>query len=259
MKEETKKFIEKFKKISNKGWIEGKSKSLGNIGLTFEHELGKKADSMFFPDYYGIEIKCSTRFSRYPLSLFSVAFDGPTFPEINRIIQKYGYYDKVFKDKKVLNTNINCVTKTILNNNYSFKLEIDKKEEKIFLCVYNLNNKLIEKKSFIYLDTIKTHLFTKFNTLAYVKASKKVLNNNEYFRYYELSLYKLKTFDTFLDLLNKGVIDVCLIARIGKSGNDIGKYKNKNLLFKIKKENIEKLFNKIYTYNHDLCDLQIYK
>ena len=44
---------------------------------------------MFFPDYQGIEIKCTTRFSRYPISLFSKSFDDPSFFEMNRLINIY--------------------------------------------------------------------------------------------------------------------------------------------------------------------------
>ena len=73
MDENMKSLINEFCKINNKGWIKSKYKSYGNVGLTFENEINKKIDSMFFPDYKDIEIKCSTRFSRYPLHLFNTA------------------------------------------------------------------------------------------------------------------------------------------------------------------------------------------
>jgi hypothetical protein len=38
---------------------------------------------------------------------------------------------------------------------------------------------------------------------------------------------------------------------MNKSGIDAGRYRNKNLVFQISKDNIEKLFDKIYTYNLD--------
>ena len=94
--------IEQFKKIAKKRWINGIGSGHGNIGLTFENELGKKVDSNFLPDYKGIEIKCTTRYSQYPISLFSVAFDGPTDKEIIRLNEKYGSFDKDFENKKSL-------------------------------------------------------------------------------------------------------------------------------------------------------------
>lgn len=73
-----------------------------------------------------------------------------------------------------------------------------------------------------------------------------------YFRYYKISLYELISFDKFIELLSDDVIIISLISRIGKSGNDAGRYRNKNLVSLIKKDNLNKLFNKIYCYNYDL-------
>ena len=51
-----------------------------------------------------------------------------------------------------------------------------------------------------YLDTIKNHLILKMNNLALIYASKKKINDEDFFRYYRLSIYKLKSFDTFINL-----------------------------------------------------------
>lgn len=248
--EDYKMLIDKFKKISHKGYIQSLSNGFGAIGLTFEKLLNKEVDSTYFPDYYGIEIKCSSRFSRYPLMLFSCAFDGPTYPEINRLINKYGYPDIDFKDKKILQANLNCKTKTSVDNKYLFKLEIS--DNKLFLVIYDKNDKLIEKKSFIYLDTLYNHLNLKLSKLALIYASIKRQNDNTLFRYYKITIYELISFKRFIKLLEDGTIHVSLSSRIGKSGKFLGKYKNKNLVFNIKKDDIEKLFNNVYTYNHDV-------
>ena len=62
------------------------------------------------------------------LLLFTVAFDGPTFPEINRIVEKYGYYDTQYSDKKVIYEELNCRVKHKVNEKYKFKLELDENE-----------------------------------------------------------------------------------------------------------------------------------
>ena len=72
----------------------------------------------------------------------------------------------------------------------------------------------------------------------------------EFFRYYELDAYELKN-NVFLKLLEEGKIVVTLESRIGKSGMYEGKYKNKNLVFKIKREYLEDLFTKVYSINTD--------
>lgn len=100
MNENFKELVAIFKKIARKKWIKRVTKGHGNIGLTFEKELEKKIDTNYTPDYKDIEIKCTTRFSRYPISLFSIAFDGPTDKEIIIINEKYGSFDKDFCDKK---------------------------------------------------------------------------------------------------------------------------------------------------------------
>lgn len=243
--------IEQFKVIYNKRWIKSVSQSFGSVGLTFEQELNKKSDSLYFPDYYGIEIKCTTRYSRYPWFLFTLSFDGPTFPEISRIVDTYGYYDSYFSDKKVLFAELNCIRPTLVNDIYKFKLEVDMSEQKLYLCVFDIDGNFIERKSFVYLLSIYNHLMLKLNELALVYASYKKIHSEKHFRYYKIELYRLTSFDTFINLLDKGEIDVSLISRISKSGSDKGRYRNKNLVFKIRKKYVNKLFKLIYTFDGD--------
>ena len=228
--------ILKFKKIARKRWIQGVTNGHGNIGLTFESEIGKKVDSNYSPDFKDIEIKCITRYSRYPISLFSVAFDGPTNKEIIRLNETYGTFDKDFKDKKCLLEKIRCNEIVKLSNNYHFCLEIA--NDKLYLCVYDSKYNLIEKESYVYLETIKNHLLTKIKNLAIIKASKKVTNNTEHFRYYQINIYTLKDYNTFIELLKQGIIEISLISRMNKSGDKVGRYSNKNLVFQIKKSNV---------------------
>ncbi|MBQ3021153.1 MAG: hypothetical protein IJD92_02875 [Bacilli bacterium] len=241
--------LKKFKLIAKKRWIEGVTLGNGNIGLTFEKEIGKKIDTNYTPDYEDIEIKCTTRYSRFPISLFSLAIDGPSNKEIIRLNQTYGNYDKDFKEKKTLIRKIRVNELSDLNKKYYLSLCLE--GEKLFICVYNKNKVLIEKKAYVELENIRKHLLIKLKNLAIIKASKKILNNIEYFRYYEIQLYELKNFYTFKNLLKNGLIEVSIISRISKSGDNKGRYCNKNLVFQIKKDNIEKLFNKVTYYNYD--------
>ncbi len=246
--------VDNFKKISRKKWIKSINNNRGGVGQTFENELNKKADSLYLPDYEGIELKCTTRYSNYPLYLFTIAFDGPTYPEINRLINLYGYYDKDFKNKKVLFTKLSLLKPYIVNHKYKFKLCFDKKEDKLFLEVYDIKNNLLEKKSFVYMQSIYKHLMLKFEKMALIYAYKKNIDCNEYFRYYMIKVYEIFDFKVFVELLEKGIILVDLIARINKSGVDKGRYRNKNLVFSIKKDDIDKLFKKIYEFNSDIFE-----
>ena len=247
---EQQKLITKFIEISEKKWIKGVTNTTNSVGLTFESLLNKEPDSTYFPDYYGIEIKCSQRFSRYPLNLFSLSFDGPELYEMNRILQTYGNIDEVYKDRKQLQGTVCVNTYTQINNNY-FKLKIDKENKKIVISIYDMNYQLIEEKSYIEFETIKSRLELKLSKLAVVYASKKVIDNNMYFRYYLITLYQLKSFETFIELLEKDYIKVEIIGRVSRSGEEAGRQRNKNLVFSLPKDNIELLFHKTFEYNSD--------
>lgn len=58
-------------------------------------------------------------------------------------------------------------------------------------------------------------------------------------------IYELKSFETFLKLLNKNIIKVEIVGRVSRSGSEKGRQRNKNLVFKLPKENITYLFNEI--------------
>lgn len=252
MEDNCKNLLEKFKKISKSGWIKGINNYTNSAGLTFESLLNKKTDSMFFPDYQGIEIKTTQRFSRYPITLFSKSFDGPSLYQMNEILKKYGKSDIIYKDKKILNCNLSCNRKTLINGKYYFRINISENDKKIYLEVYDVFDKLIEKDAFVNFETLKTHLELKLSTLALIYASKKNIENIPYFRYYKIIIYKLLSFDKFIELLKNDIIIVEIVGRISRSGVEIGRQRNKNLVFKISKENINKLFKTIKIYDADL-------
>lgn len=202
---------------------------------------------MFFPDYQGIEIKCTTRFSRYPISLFSKSFDDPSFFEMNRLINTYGTEDNIYKGRKILTANLKVNEKISINNNYYFELKIDKKKGKIYINIYDNNNKLIENEPYISFNSLKEHLEVKLTNLAIVYASKKEIDDKINYRYYKMCIYKLISFDKFIELLENSIIKTSIIGRISLSGNEEGRQRNKNLLLQIQKENILDLFNTITT------------
>ena len=241
--------ISKFKEINAKGYIKGVNNNLLNsCGLTFENLLGKKADSMFFPDYNNIEIKCKQRFSRYDINLFSLSFDGPELYESNYLLQYYGIKNKDFNNKKELFVNFKYRKKILVDDKYYFELDIDDEIKRIFINIYDIDYKLIEKRGFIDFDTINTRVNVKIKNLALIYASKKKQKDDLYFRYYKIVCLAYKDFDTFIKLIKNDVIKLSLILRFSKSDQDIGKNKNKNMIFKISDRDIEVLYNRIYLY-----------
>lgn len=243
--------INNFKIISKKGWLKTVATNTSGVGLTFERQLNKQPDSLFFPDYRGTEIKCTTRYSRYPITLFSLAFDGPSLYEMNNLLQKYGKNDRKYKDKKTLMANLKINNPTLVNDKYFFELKLDYNSKKLLLVVYDVDFNVLENEVFIDFDTIKTHLEVKLSSLALVYASKKVIDGIDHYRYYSLNIYELISFEKFLHLLENNIINVSIEGRISRSGFKEGKNRNKNLVFKIPKENISDLFCLIYEKDMD--------
>ena len=243
--------IMEFKKINEMGYVKGINNNITNsCGLTFEKLIRKKADSMFFPDFNGIEIKCKQRYSRYPISLFSISFDGPSLYESHYLLNCYGKQDNEFKNKKTLIINLNCNEKVLFNSKYYFELKIDYENKRLVLNIYDLNMKLIEKRAFVDFDSLSNRINIKLRYLALVKASKKIINGNLYFRYYSINCFILKNFDTFLELIKQKKINITLMLRFARSGKDIEKNKSKNYIFEIDKDDLNLLFDEVYCYEN---------
>ncbi len=251
MEKEFNDLIEKFKKINKMGYTKGINNNLNNsAGHTLEKCLDKKADSMFFPDYEGIEVKCTQRFSRYNISLFSLSFDGPRLFESNYLLEKYGMNDDIYTNNKKLIVNLKVNKKVLVYDKYYFELKIDYENRKLYIKIYDINMNHLEDSAFILFDSLEKRINVKLNKLALFYASKKVIDNNLFFRYYKLECYKYKDIKRFLKLLEEGDISASLMLRYSRNKGTIGKNKNKNIQFSIKKESVEKLFDKIYSYEN---------
>lgn len=243
-----KKLLEKFDIINKKGWIEGVSNNPSSVGLTFERELEKKVDTKHQPDFEDIEIKCTQRYSHFPITLFSKIFDGPRAYETNHIFLKY-------IEKHITNeyTYIHLYNnkKTLYKNTYYFELKVDIKSQKIFLNIYNLNEKLIDT-SYIKFEYIIEHIEKKLQKLAVIEASKDNKDEKNYFRYYKLTYYRIKSLEKFIYLLENRYINILIIAQ-KRNENEIYRTltKNRKIQFQIDKDKIDYLFVKVLEYDAD--------
>lgn len=242
--------IKEFRDINKKGYIQGVNNYTNAGGLTFEKLLNKQIDSMFFPDYKGIEIKSTTRFSRYDINLFSVSFDGPQLFESNYLLQKYGKIDSKYKEYKKLVVNFKLNKKNLVNGKYYFELKLDYADEKLYINIYDIQNNLLEQAGFLYFTTLEKRIKIKLSRLALVFASKKRIENNLFFRYYKIICYQYKDFATFLKLLENGDIAVSTMLRFSRNINTLGKNRNKSFCFSIKKERIGSLFEEVYSWEN---------
>ena len=83
------------------------------------------------PDYKGIEIKTRRTYSKSAITLFTAVPDGEEPKEIERIKNTYGYPYKKDKNHKCLYVDIYGNKLTFGGVKYQYKLDIDKKKEKV--------------------------------------------------------------------------------------------------------------------------------
>lgn len=244
MNNKIKELKEKFDEISKKGYIKGIYNSLSSIGLTFENELNLKRNPNCEPDYNGIEIKTRRTYSKSAITLFTAVPDGKELHEVERLKNEYGYPYKNDRRYKALYAEAYGNKLTFGGVKYQYKLDIDRKQEKVFLCIYDKYGNLIERKvhwSFKYLEN---KIMNKLQILAIVNVWPNKINGWNYFKYYKINFYILKKFDNFLKLLEDGTIKITFKIDIYKDKENYGKTYDHGCGFDIQEKDIIKLYNK---------------
>ncbi len=244
MKKEMQQLQKEFKKVKKLGWVKSVNEGKGSIGLTLEKLLGKEKENFEFPDYLGIELKTHKKYSKSYTTLFNATPDGRYLFEIKRLQQMYGYPDRILKYCKVLKGEVNAIEKQKIGLWYSYKLEIDYLEEKIYLCIYR-NSQLIDKETFWTFRLLKEKLERKLTILAYIDAKEKRVGTEKYFQYTSLKLYHLRNFSCFLKSIEKGKITICFTIGVFRTGSKKGKIHDHGTAFRIKKRDLKSLFYQI--------------
>lgn len=245
IKKEIKELNKKFNKIKNMNYVKSIKKGYGGIGDTFEYLLGKEKSDFSIPDYKNFEIKTKRTYSKSSMSLFCAVPDGKDLFEIERLRKTYGYPDKEIRTAQVLYAVVYGNKLSPMGAKYFFKLQVDKKEEKVFLCIYNRNMELLEKKVYWTFKLLEERLYCKLKYLMLVNAWDKKIENDVYYKYYKAEYYGLKDFNTFIDLIDKGYISVTLRVSVYRGEYRHGLPANHGTSFGIKLEHLPKLYNKI--------------
>ena len=194
---------QKFSEIKAMGYIKASRNGYTGIGKTFEDLLGKKEDTNPNPDYKGIEIKTKRGYSKGYVALFNNSFLDQTIFPAQRIKDQYGYPHSQLKQYKILECSIYAHKLTLVSNRWFFKLIIDEVQERIYIAIYDLNYNLIEKECYWEFATLKTRLINKLSYLALVRAWPTTREGVTYYKYYRMDIYKLKSFDNFIDQIKK--------------------------------------------------------
>lgn len=231
-----------FVRIKKMEYVRSVRKGSTGIGATFESLLGKVEDSLELPDFYGIEIKARRGYSKSKISLFNAVPTGSSFYEVKRLRDIYGYRDVNDYSLKRLNVSVVANEMVEVGVRYFFKLRVDRKQERLYLCVYDEDKKLVDEATFWDFELLKEKLFRKLQVLAVVKAWPNRIGGVEYFKYYKLNIYLLRGFQTFVDLLEIGKISV--IFRIGNYYDEhhYGQVCSHGVGFVIAEEDLVELF-----------------
>ncbi len=236
----------KFKAINEIGWIKSISKGSGGAGQTLEYLLNKPKDNFEIPDYNGIEIKTKNASINQFITMFNAAPDGTYMFETKRLQETYGYPDKKMKGIKVFNISVFASEATKVGSMHSFKLKVDRSSEKIFLCVFDKRNKLIDACTFWSFELLKEKLHRKMQTLAVIDASYCKNKNEVYYKYRSITFYKLKGFDSFIDAIEHGTIRITFKISSFREGKRKGQMHDHGTGFDINSQNIADLYERIY-------------
>ena len=244
MNEKFKKLEREFKRIREKGYIKGIYNSYSAIGRTFENELGLEMNKECVPDYDCIEIKTRRTYSKSLISLFTAVPDGEKPLELTRIKDRYGYPCKKDRNYKVLYVEAFANKHNFGGIKYQYKLDVDEISRKVYLCIYNKYGNLLEKEVYWSFNYLKERLISKLKLLAIIDAWTTQVDGWNYFKYYKIRFYKLKSFNNFIKLLKEGKIVLRIKIDIYFDKDNYGKMYDHGCSFSIAENEINSLFNR---------------
>jgi hypothetical protein len=237
-------FKKDFYKVREMGWIKSHRSNNTGIGKTFEDIIGVSENNSQSADYMDtLELKSQRDFTGSMVTLFTKSPDHP--PGANTFIREtYGVSSDEDSRMKIIHTTISGARYNHYKDNLSFKLEVDDNEKKIFLSVKNQNDeKIIDKSIYYRFDTLQPLVECKCRNIAYIEAETKTNANIEYFKYNSAILLTNLTFTKFLDSVKNGLILYDIRIGVYKSGNSIGKTHDHGSGFRIKKTEINRVFD----------------
>lgn len=232
----------KIKKLINTHGYLIPNKGCGSVGLLLEKKLGLTNNDFPVADCDGIELKTSNIYSEFPITLFSCTLDGPDFFELSHIVEKFGKYDKKYRQTKILYINLSANKYSYWGKFVRMKLLVDRKKEKLFILVSHVNGKIIEKRSFWDFKTLENILLRKLSSMYLITYYIKQIRGQRYCFFDNVFFLKYKTFDDFLKLLDIGAINVYIKCGVYSFGPKEGSAYDHGTAFQIKKHMLLDIF-----------------
>lgn len=236
-------FIRDFHKVRDMGFTESRRSNSTGIGKTFEDLIGVAENNAKEPDLHGFEIKSQRNLSGSYVTLFT---KSPTMPKSanTHLRMSYGSFDSEHPDVKVLHTSIFHGRYNTHTAGAKFSLRVNRQESKLYVLVQR-DDGTIDDSVYYSFENIKNAL-AKIENLAFVSAdTRRNAEGKEEFNFTSAIIYyDFISFENFLDLVEEGVI--MYDVRIGayKMGANRGKTHDHGSGFRIKKNDMQRLYRK---------------
>jgi len=225
-------------------WIESSRGGDTGIGKTFEDILEKEEDNLALPDLENLEIKSQRFNSSSKVTLFTKA---PTYPlRANTYIREnFGVYDDEFNNIKIIHTSFFGNRINNYKGQYGFKLEADDNDRKLYLKVYDNNNKEsnLEKEIYWTYDVLNKILQEKVHNIGFVEDDRKKENGKEYFKFSKLTLLLKPSLEKFIENINNVTIQFDIRIGVYRRGKHKGKSHDHGSGFRISKKDFFKLYD----------------
>ena len=238
--------VKEFEVIKSKGWIKAINNHSSSIGSTFERELSIKENRIPYADYYGIEIKCTTKKDDFYISLFSAEPNSKIPNLIEDIAKKYGYPHKIEKKINVLNSRINYTSINNISFKYRANIYMDYKYNIIKILIENKFGQIVDERITWDINYIKEKVIDKCLYLAIIKSETKLFSGVQYVKYNEIKVYKLKSEIDFIKSIESGAISICF--KVSGRKNKMNEYEphNHGTSFQIRLKDLELIYTKVH-------------
>ena len=92
----------------------------------------------------------------------------------------------------------------------------------INLLIYTKNNILIDSNCYWHFKEIEERLLNKCAYIAFIGADRKYIEKQKYFKYTNISIYKLKDFEKFINYIENGLIRITFKVGVFRKENSKG-------------------------------------
>lgn len=247
--EEIKNIKKEFLKVKRKDYIKGaehqKQSCINNEIKTFINLISHNTKAIKWLGRKDVTIKLNKAMSRQYQKLFIMSPLDKEQLEPIRLKNQYGYNLNETKIK-ILECSVQANCNTLVGGRFQFKLEINYEEEKVYLVVSNRNFTVIEKKVYWTFEDLQKRVDHKFKYLVILKVWSKKIEEQDWYKYYDIEFFKLKDFYMFLKLIEDGTIRVTFKVTINKNKSyHPRQVTDHGTSFEIQDLDIEKLYNKI--------------